>query len=133
MRRSRADWVAALRGGEYKRGIGRLRGKDSDYCCLGALCELAVKAGVIAPAEQRLTAELTPRSQWHYGDQYMYPPVEVLDWAGLSDRDPQVTATMPDEDFEGETVTVRAHLSELNDDYSDYEFPQIADVIDAQL
>ena len=43
------QWVAALRSGEYKQGKNALRrqyeGEDAEFCCLGVLCDLAVKAG----------------------------------------------------------------------------------------
>jgi hypothetical protein len=42
----RKAWVKALRSGEYKQTIGRLRDK-SGFCCLGVLCDLAVKNGVM--------------------------------------------------------------------------------------
>lgn len=44
------EWVAALRSGEYKQGKGFLNINDNEFCCLGVLCELAVKEGVIPPA-----------------------------------------------------------------------------------
>ena len=39
-------WVAALRSGEYKQGMGLLKGEDWNggpfsYCCLGVACEVA--------------------------------------------------------------------------------------------
>lgn len=36
----KARWVAALRSGEYKQGIGELRSADDRFCCLGVLCDL---------------------------------------------------------------------------------------------
>ena len=36
-------WVEALRSGEYKQGLGRLRSKEGRYCCLGVLCDLHAK------------------------------------------------------------------------------------------
>lgn len=33
----KAKWVAALRSGEYKQGIGAMRSADDGYCCLGVL------------------------------------------------------------------------------------------------
>jgi hypothetical protein len=76
-------WVNALRSGNYKKGTGSLRkvGKIKDsFCCLGVLCELAVKAKVID----------APYSNGQVGDEYKYKdctgllPQEVMDWAGLS-------------------------------------------------
>lgn len=31
------QWVEALRSGKYQQGVGRLRTKDGEYCCLGVL------------------------------------------------------------------------------------------------
>lgn len=42
-------WVEALRSGEYKQTQDQLchkDGNDYSYCCLGVLCEVAVKAGL---------------------------------------------------------------------------------------
>lgn len=36
----KADWIAALRSGEWKQARGQLH-KDGAYCCLGVLCEVA--------------------------------------------------------------------------------------------
>jgi hypothetical protein len=33
------EWIAALRGGEYKQGRNALC-KDGKYCCLGVACEI---------------------------------------------------------------------------------------------
>ena len=43
----KGQWTTALRSGEYEQGNGVLRTIDNTYCCLGVLCELAVKANVI--------------------------------------------------------------------------------------
>ena len=45
-------WVKALRSGKYKQGKGWLRKssgpkKKSEFCCLGVLCDLAVKSKII--------------------------------------------------------------------------------------
>jgi hypothetical protein len=34
-------WVAALRSGKYRQGIGELWVGDNSYCCLGVLCRVA--------------------------------------------------------------------------------------------
>lgn len=51
----RDQWADALESGEYKQGRGALTtvladGTEED-CCLGVLCKLAVKAGVIPEPE----------------------------------------------------------------------------------
>lgn len=43
-------WASALESGEYKQGEGFLHTKEKNgdsFCCLGVLCDLAVKHGVI--------------------------------------------------------------------------------------
>ncbi len=41
----KAQWVAALRSGEYTQGYNHLRAKDPQggysYCCLGVACDLS--------------------------------------------------------------------------------------------
>lgn len=40
----RTEWLAALRSGEYRQAPGALQANDaSGFCCLGVLCDLAVK------------------------------------------------------------------------------------------
>lgn len=40
----KGKWVEALRGGDYKQGLGQLRASTNSasyYCCLGVFCEIA--------------------------------------------------------------------------------------------
>ena len=64
------QWVEALRSGKIKQSQGHLAEGDG-RCCLGVLCDLAIKAGVI------------PR----YSPSSCFLPQEVTDWAGLNGRD----------------------------------------------
>lgn len=43
---ARAEWVAALRSGEYNQATGQLA-TETGYCCLGVACEVAKMHGVI--------------------------------------------------------------------------------------
>lgn len=36
----KAQWLDALRSGEYKQGKEMLRTQDNSYCCLGVLCDV---------------------------------------------------------------------------------------------
>lgn len=76
--RVKADWVAALRSGEYAQGFGALN-KNGKYCCLGVLCELAVKEGILPPPVEG------PVSTFGYGrvPNRTTLPGEVLVWTGL--------------------------------------------------
>lgn len=39
----KAQWIQALRSGEYKKGRGALRPTRDTFCCLGVLCDLYAK------------------------------------------------------------------------------------------
>lgn len=86
----KAQWVAALRSGEYKQGRDRLRRGD-EFCCLGVLCHLAGVAGAVEPA--KVVAEY-PKARYYYVDNgYAEPsvlPGAVMSWAGLDDPNPSV-------------------------------------------
>lgn len=123
----KAQWLTALRGGEYTQGRNYLRNCDGEFCCLGVLSDLAVKGD-----------ESFSWNQEYEGDAYYvkhesdmlnrhYLPEVVADWAGL------------DETFSGQGIIETRHynrhgkplrisLSGLND--SGLTFEQIADVID---
>ncbi len=114
----RAQWVAALRSGNYRQGKGTLR-RDSDgtFCCLGVLCELAVAAGV------------TDRQPSGYGRGGWWSasalPISVQEWAGLANPDPRV--------FDPLSGRVRS-LASLNDrDTEGRTFDQIAVLIEEYL
>lgn len=75
-------WLKALRSGEYKQGTGQLvEVLDSGvrrYCCLGVLCDVAVKNGlelVVNEDEDGVT----------YDRQGALLPRRVVDWAELRD------------------------------------------------
>lgn len=42
------QWIDALRSGKYLQGKRRLRGSDTNFCCLGVLCDI-VEPGEWAP------------------------------------------------------------------------------------
>jgi hypothetical protein len=43
----KADWLAALRSGEYPQGRGALRNKQGEFCCLGVACDIEEKKGLL--------------------------------------------------------------------------------------
>lgn len=126
----KAQWTAALRSGEYEQGCGLLR-RGSEYCCLGVLCDLAVKAGIIPKPERRSALGDT-----RYGAEAndLHLPAEVMAWAGVGQDNPKVDAdSLPagitwanDLDDNG-----APSLSNLNDGGT--PFAVIADIIDQQL
>jgi hypothetical protein len=105
-------WVRALRSGKYKQTESYLQ-NEKGFCCLGVLCELAVKKGVISPAKKT-------------GDFYTYAkkadilPIKVRKWAGLKQNDGY---------FKGEDGPTT--LTMLND-HQGKTFKEIADVIESK-
>lgn len=79
-------WIKALRSGKYKQGKGELRPTPDTFCCLGVLCDLhsRTKEG----------------KEWEVNGAYEYAhvrgtlPIEVSEWAGLDNGDPQIGRTL---------------------------------------
>lgn len=77
----KAKWFAALRSGEYDKGTGALN-RDYKFCCLGVLCELAVKEGVIKPPKfYGLYARYGAASRGEWNETFL--PPKVAKWAGI--------------------------------------------------
>jgi hypothetical protein len=117
----RAKWTAALRSGEYRQGFEALHSATEDgdkFCCLGVLCDLAMREGVVTADSPSRSDDDVNAELWSYGGRVDYLPEAVRDWAGLDDTNPQVPVT--DEKDEP--------LGWLND--HDWSFAQIADAID---
>lgn len=111
--------VAALRSGEYKQTTKVLR-DDMGYCCLGVLCDLAIKEDITPGWVQRTNA---------YGDVSYQTngvggvlPIAVRKWADM-DSD---NGTFDDVDEFEEPM--RNALSMLNDEGK--SFNEIADFIE---
>jgi hypothetical protein len=122
----KAQWTAALRSGEYQQGKQALKTADGTYCCLGVLCELAVKAGVIEPAKQ-FKADYA----FEYNSAVSFPPAEVCEWAGLEEANPDAgghSLSAHNDGIEGCTC------SECDDPtVAGKSFAEIADLIEAYL
>jgi hypothetical protein len=93
------DWLAALRGGEYAQATGWLNitedtppgklydghpGRPAGFCCLGVLCDLAVKAGAIPEPE---TGDCNV-AMYGSANKADVLPEEVRLWAGLEEASP---------------------------------------------
>lgn len=116
-------WVDALRSGEFKQGAERLKSVDGSgqarHCCLGVLCELAIRDGVKLSARER-------GGVVHFGYAMAsgYLPDEVGQWAGIPERNPFLN--LPDGTLRG---VVRSTAARLNDKEG-WSFAQIADAIE---
>lgn len=102
-------WVKALRSGKYKQTKYILNNGNGEFCCLGVLCEIAAKDGVIKPRKKG--------NRVYYGRQFNVLPATVMKWAGVKDAEGLVYSPAVES------------LTYLNDD-ENYDFNQIADVIE---
>ena len=139
-------WIDALESGEYEQGVGTLRKKGPDgkstYCCLGVLCEVAIKAGV--PVKTRLVTAgedmFEDEPKWFettYDHSSGFLPESVREWAGLETEDGKFAKGYYEDDELDARITypgayggenMAANLVTLNDD-ARYNFKQIAQVI----
>ena len=115
----KTKWLEALRSGKYKQGTGKLRSTDDTFCCLGVLCDIAEQEGVVAAERNEELLEEFPdlHLDWYYDDTDTELPLSVVDWAGLSSRNPMLGADS---------------CIELNDEL-EKTFPEIADEIEKAL
>src|SRR5579859_4351947 len=84
----KARWTAVLRSGEYQQGTGHLS-KGGKLCCLGVLCELAVKDGVITSAIP-YPDDNEPYTGYGKYLAELVLPAEVAAWAALESNNPYV-------------------------------------------
>jgi hypothetical protein len=120
-------WVEALRSGEYKQTREELYDGNGGYCCLGVLCDLAIKDGVLDKWDDYID-RWYPNSDELEGagleglwadDELL--PAKAQHWAGLTNHAPNV----PFQD-------TKKSLSILNDEFR-LDFNTIADLIEEQL
>ena len=130
-------WVDALESGEYEQGTGQLCKIDlitnkRYYCCLGVLCDLAAKEGVVGEKIQEHTGNVA------FGIEEAFLPPPVIEWAGVDSSVPRVAI---------EELPAGASLTALNDGFDVYDpepgvigekrlkldFKQIAALIKEQL
>lgn len=127
-------WVRALRSGDYKQGQGRLTrlnadGTPASHCCLGVLCEIALKDGIVTAEEDNNGVSFARRYRGVDDNTvgYNYLPEAVMKWAGLKDSNPRVSVPAV-----GGMQQMRTTMAALNDERN-YNFDQIATVIEEQL
>jgi hypothetical protein len=101
--RIKAQWIAALRSGDYTQGFGVLRGtRIADgtigHCCLGVLCNLYVQEtgrGTWMPVDSESAGSMengfaqdTTFVSGEDNQPYTtFPPNEVIQWAGYTEAD----------------------------------------------
>lgn len=114
-------WITALRSGEYKQGTGYLcRAQEKEYCCLGVLCNLAMKEGIckISNYEKIVSCET---NMVRYDGNNSFVPSSVQEWAELDNQNPMI--------YDGiENTTLATH-----NDNKGRNFNEIADLIEKYL
>ncbi len=123
-------WAEALRSGEYEQRSGTLKAVLEtpgakgrvEYCCLGVLCEMALKEGVGMEEKKRSIPDSTCSLFLFDGESAVVPP-PVQKWAGLkTDMGSMSLRT-------SESGPGYSSLMEYNDEGC--SFSEIADVIEA--
>jgi hypothetical protein len=145
-------WADALEGDEYEQGDEVLsRGSSATrkvrHCCLGVLCDLAVKAGIIPAGIERPEHHAhgnTFRIAYGLAEVELVLPYEVVIWAGLNMASPRVNITQDEEagriarrwqtpaEVSGTAYTINSvPLETLNDNH--HSFKAIAKLIRSSL
>lgn len=119
----KAMWVEALRSGEYaqtKNVLTRVNamGEVEGHCCLGVLCEVAIKDGVELKVNDN-----DDGIRW-YNSSTGTLPAEVMEWAGILSDDMDANSNPLFGPY-GD----RKPASEWNDDVN-LPFTAIADLIE---
>lgn len=118
-------WVAELRSGKYPQTTRYLR-DGAGFCCLGVLCEVALKNDV----KLKITSDRM-NGIYSYDDEENVLPNRVRWWAGVKEHNPNVPEPYAEkihhEDHEYEPESF-SYLAELND--NGYTFDEIADIIE---
>lgn len=151
-------WTDRLRSGQDKQTIGKLCTINSEgrsYCCLGVLTDIGVNAGVIEERENDSRPYVVHYDDYENSETTLLP-LKIQEWADLHDENPKVKVTCEEflefhlskqeldevyilemsEDWFGSghgfIEEKMFSLSEVNDDL-EFDFPKIAELIDAQL
>lgn len=149
-------WTNALRSGEYKQGKGYLVNtyvdaptnpaepvgyKEAGHCCLGVLCEEAVKHGATDSKgnliERRFAfgdVAFGTAEEFEENEQsHAFLPKSVQEWAGLDSENPVLMSEPCDHDApEPSDHTEDYTASHVNDEQLG-DFNRIADLIDKVL
>lgn len=114
--RIKESWMDALRSGEYPQTHGKLR-DDNGFCCLGVLVDLFLKEN----KKEWIEDEFGYMVSDIYGPEDETLPHRVMEWAGLSNSNPDVILSE-------QTM----QIYELND-IEELNFTSIADIIESQF
>lgn len=118
----KAEWVAALRSGNYYQVHGQLavrQGNSHSFCCLGVLCDILHRKGMIDRVERVEHQEVSIYYDAGHGKEGSILPNGVPELVGLSTTSPAAK------------VNGRKELLIDLNDRDGWSFSQIADIIEA--
>lgn len=123
----KAEWVAALRSGEYTKGTSRLHavvnGADQ-FCVMGVLCDIARKQGItVITHSVDLGDGIIAKA---YGNYFTQLPPAVMNWAELELPTPLIDSI--DDDGIRHVIS----LAQLNDALM-MSFSELAELIETHL
>tara|TARA_R110000824_G_scaffold210851_1_gene396704 strand:+ start:183 stop:572 length:390 start_codon:yes stop_codon:yes gene_type:complete len=113
-------WVDALRSGVYKQGRRSLC-KDEGHCCLGVLCEIAMKDGAAIKKEKS-------DDKVYFNKHSAMPPTEAYQWLFYN----KVDKDSIDKILRYQLKALGSTRLDLLNDSERYTFDQIADVLEEQ-
>lgn len=122
----KAKWLTALRSGDYKQAQGALK-DNTGFCCLGVLCDVYDKEH-----KQDNWTENSIGDGLHINSHGL-PSATVMKWAGLPTDETSLGDNNPKTSIpHSKYTTMRLGVADLNDS-GNYNFNQIADIIERDL
>jgi len=74
-------WIDALRSGDYKQGMYKLRSRAEEYCCLGVACDVYANEH---DDEEVSSWRIRNNQSWEFGSFTNILPEEVASWMGFN-------------------------------------------------
>lgn len=117
-------WIDALLSGEYEQGRGVLCRNNLDgtteWCCLGVLTDLAVKAGIVMEITMSDSNDPNNPNAVFFDGTHEKLPVKVQQWSGVETDLGEYS--YEDINIDDEDIVVDQTLAENNDEGQDFEF-----------
>lgn len=123
-------WIDALLSGEYEQGRGVLCRVDDgkkEWCCLGVLTDLAIKAGIVMEITMSDSNDPNNPNAVFFDDTHEKLPVKVQQWSGLETDLGEYS--YEDINIDDEDIVVDQTLAEDNDNGTTFE--QLASIIES--
>jgi hypothetical protein len=115
----KAKWLEALRSGKYGQYRETALRHEDRFCCLGVLCDLAVREGIGTWGKDVYGITFYQNGSETKATGVL--PQSLIDWAGLSNCNPDVP-------HQGD----RKPIASLND-IEGLDFPELAELIEVYL